>query len=123
MPQLLERLSDETDPAGWLAVIASIKHWIAVSRDNEYAIFAEVRKRSNEIDSVKIMELLHGLPGPDALVVFLDNSQATIRRLAHLNLCELRPAGLAIPYDAAMDADMRRAAQLAWMKLLHKDDK
>jgi hypothetical protein len=117
---LLDRLTEERDKAAWQETVKSIRHYITVSRDNEYTLFDALKKRHSAGESMRIMELLDGLANVDALVDFLDNPHVTIRQLAHLNLCEVEPAGKDIPYDARMEENQRVAAQQAWMKLLHK---
>lgn len=123
VPELLESMIEESDAHGWLAGVASVKHWMAMSRDNEYKVYDALQKTFKKGESFKIMELLHGLAKPDALVEFLDNEKLTIRQLAHLNLCEVLPKGKEIRYDPTMPAQQRQAAQKEWLKLLEKLDK
>jgi hypothetical protein len=123
VPDLLERMIDERDPQTWLASMDSVKHWMAASRDNEYRIFEGLQKSYSKGVSFKIMELLHGLSKPDALVEFLDNHILTIRQMAHLNLCEVVPQGKQIKYDPTMETKQRQAAQQEWHKLLEKVEK
>ena len=117
---LTERLHDERDPVVWHECIVSLKHWMGVSRDNEYKVQEQLRKRYSGVEADKIMELLHVFPSPDTLVEYLDNPLLIIRQLAHMDLCEVVPKGKAIPYDPQGEPAPRMAAQRAWTKLLHQ---
>ena len=84
MPRLVECILEPGDPRCWLAAVAGAKHWMAVSRDNEYQLFDALCQRFTDVEATKIMELFHGLAKPDALVEFLDNPCLTIRQLSHI---------------------------------------
>ncbi len=130
--RVVEQFGQErTHPFIRLLCIQTIQRWLAIDRNQDYALLAILQGSYRKTESVKIMELLHYVSSEEArkpekyerLIEGLNNDLLLIRALSHYHLMVLAPpqlpAGSKIPlYDPDMQAPARRAAVLAWQALI-----
>lgn len=110
-----------------LACIESLRHWITLSRDNDYRLFDALKsKYTKAAVAHRIVELLHYVPPAqlsspatyERLIDDLDNPIYPIRELSAWHLYQLVRTGQKIRYDASAPMGIRQDAQIQWRRLI-----
>jgi hypothetical protein len=127
LANLLDALDDPNERDLRVAAIETLRHWLAVSRDHDYKLYAQVKQRYlRGLEAEKVMELLHGFQPaawaqPETygtLIDYLDNRLLPIREMAAVYLYTQVPAGRIIPYSPEADSTARQQTQAQWLKLI-----
>lgn len=126
----LESLLDtfqETSPLDVrLACVESLRHWVALERDNDYRLLDALKTKYKAVAAQRIVELLHYVPPAqlnnpatyERLIDDLDNPLYPIRELSAWHLYQLVRSGQKIRYGADAPKGIRQDAQLQWRRLI-----
>jgi hypothetical protein len=126
LPSLVDTLDDPRDPEMRFAAILTLRHWTALSPDNDLQLhkLLTTRRSFTELQADQVLQLLHengiDLFNPvtyQALLGYLRNEKLAIRELAFWRLMSLDPEGGRLSrYNPAGDADARAASVATWEK-------